>query len=168
MESTSVAVSRHAAHRHARTVAGGPPRSARWTAPAAGVSAGAAVALPLLRPAALALAAMAVLLLAVHREDRRNAWRFSPAPVAPARFLPPLRRLEQAPVTNVTAPAQPATLVVAAVHVPTQVVPLPSIPKSRAAVVQVGPGKVPQGRRTTTSPTSNRLPADRRTSCPSS
>jgi predicted lysophospholipase L1 biosynthesis ABC-type transport system permease subunit len=137
MENSSLAASRRAAQRHATAVAAGPPRSARWVAPAAAVSAlAAAVALPLFRPAALALTATAVLLLAVHRGDRRNAWRYAPEPVAPARFLSPLRPVEQAPVIDLTAPAepaQPATPVVAAVHVPTQVVPLPSIPESRMA-----------------------------------
>ena len=123
MEASSVAASRRAAQMHARTVALGPPRFARWTAVAAGVSAcGAAVALPLFRPAAVALVALAALLLAVHRNDRRDAWRYVPQPVAPARFLPPLRQ-----------PAKPATLIVSAVHIPTQVA-VPDIPKPRLAV----------------------------------
>ena len=142
---SSLATSRRAAQRHARAVAAGSPRSARWTAPAAGASAlGAALAVPLFRPAVVALAAVAVLLLAVHRGDRRNAWRYVPEPIAPARFLPPLRPVEQAPVSDLTAPAKPAEpatlvepagLVVAAVHVPTQPMPLPSIPKPRVPVV---------------------------------
>lgn len=138
MDSSSLAASRRAAQRHARAVAAGPPRSARWMAPAAGVSAfGAALVLPLFRPAALALTAVTVLLLTVHRGDRRSAWRYVPEPVAPARFLPPLRPAEQAPVIDLTAPsepAEPATLAVAALHVPTQAVSLSSIPTSRVPV----------------------------------
>lgn len=134
MHNSSLAASRRAAQCHARTVAAGPPRSARRMAPAAAVSAlGTTVALPLFRPAALALAAVAVLLLAVHREDRRNAWRYVPEPVQPARLVPP-PPAEQAPVVDLSVTAEPTTLVVEAVHVPTQVVPVPSIPTSRAAV----------------------------------
>lgn len=117
---------------------------APWTAPAASGSAlAAALALPLFRPATLALTAMAVLLLAVHREDRRNAWRYAPEPVPPARFLPP-RPVKQTPVIDLTQPAEPAALIVAAVHVPTQVVPLPSIPKTRVAVADPHGGALPR------------------------
>lgn len=136
MESSSLAASRLAAQRHAHAIAVGAPRSARWTAPAACVSAvGAALAVPLFLPAAVVLAVVSVLLVAVHRGDRRNAWRYVAEPVEPARFLPPLRPAAQPHVVDLTAPArpaEPATLVVAAVHVPTQPVPRPPrIPAAR-------------------------------------
>ena len=125
MQTSSLAASRLAAQRHARSVAAGPPRLARWTAPAAGVSAvGAAAALPVARPAAYVLVALAVLLLAVHRGDRRNAWRYAPEPVAPARVLPPQRPA----VIGLTALEEPVAL-----GVPAQAVPVAALPRPRAA-----------------------------------
>lgn len=161
MEASSVAASRRAAQQHARAVAAGPPRSARWTVPGAGVSAlGAAVALPLSRPAALALVALAALLLAVHRSDRRSAWRYVPEPVAPARFLPPLRTVEEPAVLDLTAPAEPAkapTPGVAAVHVPTQAVPVPGLPKPRVAVEDASGGRLRATVRARPAPAPRRL-----------
>ena len=131
METSSLAASRRAAQHHVRSVAAGPPRSARRTAPAAGLSAvGAAVALPVLRPAAVALVALTVLLLAVHRSDRRNAWRYVPEPVVPARVLPPLRRAAQTAVIDLAALEEP---VPSGVGVPTQAVPV-LVPRPRVAV----------------------------------
>ena len=130
METSSLAASRLAAQRHARSIAAGPPRTARWTAPAAGVTAiGAAAALPVARPAAYVLVALAGLLLAVHRGDRRNAWRYVPVPVAPAFVLPPLRPAERPGVIDLTALEQAA-----AVGFPAQAVPAPALPRPRAAV----------------------------------
>ena len=130
----SLRTSRRAAKRHTIAIATGAPRSARWVGPSAVLSAlGAAIAAPLLRPAALALGALAVLLLAVHREDRRNAWRYVPEQVTPARFLPPLRPAQQQPVIELGLTAEPAPPVVKAVHVPTQPVPLPALPRPRVA-----------------------------------
>lgn len=102
----STAISLRAAQRHAVTIAAGPPPSARRSAPAAAVAAVAAlVCWPLLPAAALALAALALLLLCVHRQDARNAWRYQPEPVTPARFLPPRRVVEQVVVADVAEPA---------------------------------------------------------------
>lgn len=136
---SSLAASRRAAEQHALAVAAGPPGTSRWTAPSAAVSAvGAAVALPLLRPAALVLTALAVLLLAVHRQDRRNAWRHLPEPATPARLLPPLRPLATQPavVVDLTEPAAP----VVEVSVPTQAVPSPSLPQPRTPVAGLRDG----------------------------
>jgi hypothetical protein len=132
----SLAASRRAAEHHALAVAAGPPRSARWSLPSAVVCAlGAAVALPLLRPAGLALAALAVLLLAVHRQDRRNAWRYVPEPVTPARLLPPLRPEVQEVVTRTPVPAAPTSKpAVKAVHVRTAAVPVLALPRPRTPV----------------------------------
>jgi hypothetical protein len=140
---SSPATSRRAAERHATAVdtaraaaTAGRSRPARWTVPAVLACALAAVvAAPFLLPAAAALAAVALLLLAVHREDRRNAWRGQPEPVAPARFQPPLRPATASPVA---APDVPTVLVpqAAAVHVPTQPQPQPVVPAARAAVVR--------------------------------
>ena len=130
----SVALSRRAAERHALAVAAGAPRSARAVLPAAGATAlGAAVALPLLLPAALALAAVTLLLLAVHREDRRNAWRYSPEPATPVRLLPPLKAAAQEPLSDETESVDAAASVVEAAHVPAQPVPAPALPRPRAA-----------------------------------
>lgn len=137
---SSLAASRRAAEQHALAVAAGPPRTTRWTAPSATVSAvGAAVALPILRPAALALIALAVLLLAVHRQDRRNAWRHLPEPATRARLLPPLRPLATHPavVVDLTEPAAP---VAEEVSVPTQAVPSPSLPQPRTPVAGLRDG----------------------------
>jgi hypothetical protein len=128
VDDSSLAISRRAAQRHALVVATGPPRSQRWTAPAAGISAlGAAVALPLFRPAAVVLAAVAVLLLAVHRQDRQEAWRYAPDAPAPARLLPPFPppRSERA----AEAPAEPVTPVADVVQVPAQAVAPPRVPQ---------------------------------------
>lgn len=133
---TSTAASRRAAERHARVVAAGPPRHARWTAWWAAVSGvGAAVAWPLLRPAALVLTALAVLLLAVHRQDRRDAWRYLPEPGEPGRVLPPLLPLPAQGDVLDDRP-RPAVPVVKEVHVPTQPVPIPDLPRPRTPVAR--------------------------------
>lgn len=132
----SLAASRRAAEHHALAVAAGPPRSARWSLPSAVFCAlGAAVALPLLRPAGLALAALAVLLLVVHRQDRRNAWRYVPEPVTPARLLPPLRPEVQEVVTRTPVPAAPTSKpAVKAVHFRTAAIPVLALPRPRTPV----------------------------------
>lgn len=130
--------SRRAAQRHAAAVAAGSPPSARWTAPAAALAAlGAVLSAPLVLPLAVGLAALSVLMLAVHRQDRREAWRYEPAPSGPVRFLPPLRppEPESAPVTqpDLVIDLRDPVPAVAQVHVPTQAVRLPSVPRPRAA-----------------------------------
>lgn len=141
----SPAASRLAAQRHALAVAAGAPRSARWMLPSAAVSAlGAAVALPMLLPAGLALAALTVLLVAVHRQDRRNAWRYAPEPAAPGRFLPPLRPEERSAGTSTGATAAPTVKpAVKAVHVPTQPVRVAALPRPRVPVEHSSGGGQP-------------------------
>lgn len=139
----SPAISRRAAERHALAIAAGAPRSTRWAMPAAGATAlGAAIALPLLRPAALALAAVTLLLLGVHRQDRRDAWRWSPEPATPARFLPPRRRAVQ-DAAREGAVLDRAAPVVDVVAVPTQPVPVPALPRPRGAAEHPGDGDLP-------------------------
>lgn len=126
--SRSAEQSERAAARYAHSLELGPPRSARWTASGAAAAAVSAVVfVPLHVPTAVLLTGVAVLLLGVRRQDRRNAWRYAPEPAAPARFLPPLRQPEK--VIDLREPVAP---VVAEVHQPTVPVPLDAVPAPRA------------------------------------
>ncbi|MCW2614125.1 MAG: hypothetical protein JWN08_1119 [Frankiales bacterium] len=136
--------SRRAAQQHVAVVAAGPPRSARWAAPAAAAAAlGSVIAVPLVLPLAVGLAALSLLMLGVHQQDLRAAWRYHlPEPGGPVRFLPPLRLPEPAseptPEPDLVPDLRDQAPVVAQVHVPTQAVPGPTVPRPRAAP---GPGR---------------------------
>lgn len=83
-----------AAAQHARLVEAGPPLHAGWVLPGAAAAAVlSAVLVPLHAPASVVLGVVGLLLLAVHRQDRRDAWRFEPEPQAGA--VVTIRRVPQ-------------------------------------------------------------------------
>jgi hypothetical protein len=133
-EPAHLAASRRAAERHAARIAAGPPRHARLVPPAAvAVAVAAVAALAVSWPAAALLAALAAVLAGVAVEDRRNAWRWAPDPVTPARVLAPRAPAATEVEERVIDLRDPVAPTVAARHTPTAAVASGSVPRPRVA-----------------------------------